>query len=1556
MKPLLPYRIFLLILFLALAILPGGGYAQRSAAELISTVPPPEGNIKYRDGVRQITLLNNYLLVTNFWAGLQVVDISDVRNPRQIAFLPTYDQAYGTTVDSIYAYLANDASGVIVFDIRDLNRVSKAAEILPPGNAYWAVAEFPYLFVALGDGGFAIMDITDFDNPITIKLEIPGEWVQQLFKKDTLLYLAAKTGGLIIYDVSEPANPRKLSQYRTNYNTMMVQVVDSVAFLADGAGGMLALDVANPRSPVALKRFSGIGFVGALYKAGNYVYLANREVGLQIVNVTDPAKPFLESRYDTEDINYGVYKKDIYVFLAANVATLIMRHNNAPLLEDIPDLNLQENALFSLQLKAHEPDGDAIVYEIINLPEGASFDSKTGYFSWTPTYEQSGNYPNVIFRVIEQTATHLSAVDTVTILVEHVNRLPDLPTLANTTVNENNLLTFTIPQGSDPDKEDQNRLAYRAEKLPTGATFDPATRTFSWTPTFEQSGAYVVDFLIDDGAGGIDREPVTITVSHVDRKPEIAALARQTVNEAQPLTLTISGSEPDREDQDKISFKMENLPAGALFDPASRVFTWTPSHDQSGTYNTIKAIMIAGNLSDTTTLALAVNHVNRPPALDPVSDQIIAENQLLTFTVSGSDPDVEDAGKLLFSAANLPEGAVFNPSTRTFSWTPGFDQSRQYPEVAFTVSDPAGLTDTKTITLTVGHVNRPPAIVQMENKAVAENQLLEFQLSSSDPDREDTEKLVFSAANLPEGATLDSKSGLFRWIPSFDQSGEYRLSFMISDGQYSDTTVTAITVGHVNRAPVLEPVAAQIVDENQPLTFTISGMDSDREDAGLLNFSATNLPAGAVFDPATRTVAWTPTYEQSGQYQLSFEVKDPSGLFNQVTVPVAVNHVNRPPSLEPVLAQAVDENQPLSIQLVGADPDREDAGKLTYTAESLPAGAQIDPVQGILAWTPSYEQAGQYTATVMVSDPSGLSARQTVAITVNHVNRPPALEPLPVQAGSENTPLLFAVKASDPDAEDAGKLIYVAGNLPPGSTLNEKTGEFAWTPTFIQSGEYAVSIQVSDSYGASVSETVNITIAHVNRPPTLPAVAGATFRENSPASLVIPEGEEPDGEDAGKLAYAIENLPAGAAFDPQTRTLSWTPTFEQSGEYPLVAMVRDPDGLSASQMFNLVVEHVNRPPQFAAMAKQTGPENSLLQFTFSFSDPDREDAGKLAFRSDNLPQGASLDPASGTFSWTPSYEQSGVYQVSATASDPGGETAAGAVEIEITHVNRPPLAPDAPVYTFQEETPAQFTLPEGTDPDREDAGKLSYALEGLPKNASFDPAGRILSWKPDFEQAGQYQAAYRVKDSGGLAAVQTVTLRVENVNRPPVFEGTGPQNGEENKTLQFTLKVIDPDKEDAGKIKYHSDNLPEGASLNGSTGEFRWTPSFEQSGAYPVRFAAMDAAGETAATEVVITIAGVNRPPRIEAPGSRSVREGETLRFNVSASDPDKEDAGKLQIEARNLPQGAQFASGEFTWTPGNNQQGNYSVEFIVKDPGGQTARTSVSIEVIDVPEEPQNP
>ncbi|WP_369116152.1 putative Ig domain-containing protein, partial [Crocosphaera watsonii] len=54
-------------------------------------------------------------------------------------------------------------------------------------------------------------------------------------------------------------------------------------------------------------------------------------------------------------------------------------------------------------------------------------------------------------------------------------------------------------------------------------------------------------------------------------------------------------------------------------------------------------------------------------------------------------------------------------------------------------------------------------------------------------------------------------------------------------------------------------------------------------------------------------------------------------------------------------------------------------------------------------------------------------------------------------------------------------LTYFSNLLPGGSTLDPNTGEFKWTPTYFQAGDYEIPLSVSD--GESVStETVTISV------------------------------------------------------------------------------------------------------------------------------------------------------------------------------------------------------------------------------------------------------------------------------------------------------------------------------------------------------------------------------------------------------------------------------------------------------------------------------------------------
>jgi len=107
-------------------------------------------------------------------------------------------------------------------------------------------------------------------------------------------------------------------------------------------------------------------------------------------------------------------------------------------------------------------------------------------------------------------------------------------------------------------------------------------------------------------------------------------------------------------------------------------------------------------VDDVNVEAILPDPTNHPPVLTPIGNKTIPEGQPLSFTTSATDPDGDP---LTYAASGLPAGAVFNPATQAFSWTPGFDQAGSYP-VTFTVSD-GTLTAAETVTMTVTDVPRP---------------------------------------------------------------------------------------------------------------------------------------------------------------------------------------------------------------------------------------------------------------------------------------------------------------------------------------------------------------------------------------------------------------------------------------------------------------------------------------------------------------------------------------------------------------------------------------------------------------------------------------------------------------------------------------------------------------------------------------------------------------------------------------------------------------------------------------------------------------------------------
>jgi hypothetical protein len=358
--------------------------------------------------------------------------------------------------------------------------------------------------------------------------------------------------------------------------------------------------------------------------------------------------------------------------------------NRSPMLDSIGNKSVREQQALQFTVSATDPDGDPLTYSASNLPAGASFNSTSRTFSWTPSSGQAGTYPDVLFIVSDNEP--LTDSESITITVT-----PNSPPVLNPIGNQSTHLNWPLQFTVSANDSDGDPLTYSASNLPSWASFNPATRTFSGTP--DQMGSYSdVYFEVSDGIL-TDSEYITITIT-ANNAPTLGSIGNKTVDEGQLLSFIISATDPDN---DTLSYSASGLPSWASFDPGTRTFSWTPAYNQAGTYTNVLFSVSDSELTDSESINITVNNINRPPVLANIGNKTVTEDQPLQFTISATDPDGDS---LTYSTSNLPTGANFETSTLTFSWTPDSTQVGSYPDVHFEVTDSTAIAS-ENITITV---------------------------------------------------------------------------------------------------------------------------------------------------------------------------------------------------------------------------------------------------------------------------------------------------------------------------------------------------------------------------------------------------------------------------------------------------------------------------------------------------------------------------------------------------------------------------------------------------------------------------------------------------------------------------------------------------------------------------------------------------------------------------------------------------------------------------------------------------------------------------------------
>ena len=136
----------------------------------------------------------------------------------------------------------------------------------------------------------------------------------------------------------------------------------------------------------------------------------------------------------------------------------------------------------------------------------------------------------------------------------------------------------------------------------------------------------------------------------------LAAIGDQTVDEGVELTFTATASDPDA--PSTLTYTLAGAPAGAVIDPVSGVFTWTPSEAQGpGSYTFDIEVTDNTALTDTETITVTVAEVNVAPLVVDPGDQTDPEGGVVSLFIAATDTDLP-ANTLTFGAAGLPAGTA----------------------------------------------------------------------------------------------------------------------------------------------------------------------------------------------------------------------------------------------------------------------------------------------------------------------------------------------------------------------------------------------------------------------------------------------------------------------------------------------------------------------------------------------------------------------------------------------------------------------------------------------------------------------------------------------------------------------------------------------------------------------------------------------------------------------------------------------------------------------------------------------------------------------------------